>query len=61
MPIPLQTACDPASPEEHALWALVGLAGPAASAPLVVPTSTLRQCQSTSTGAVSATTQNCRK
>ena len=28
MPIPLQTACDPESPEEHALWALVGLAGP---------------------------------
>ena len=26
--VPLQPSCDPNDPEEHALWALVGMAGP---------------------------------
>ena len=43
MAIPIQSACDPNLPEEHALWALVGLAGPAVNAPLVVPVSVLRK------------------
>lgn len=35
--IPLQSGCDPDNPEEHALWALVGLAGPNSHAPLILP------------------------
>ena len=43
MSIPVQSACDPDLPEEHVLWALVGLSGPAANAPLIVPPSVLRK------------------
>lgn len=41
--IPLQSECDVLSPEEHALWALVGLPGPGKNAPMVLPPSVLRQ------------------
>lgn len=36
--IPIQSGCDPAEPREHVAWALVGLAGPSAHAPLILPT-----------------------
>ncbi|AKK04602.1 putative DUF2744 family protein [Corynebacterium mustelae] len=41
--IPLQQDCDMNDPDEHALWALVGLAGPTAHAPLVLPPQVLRK------------------
>lgn len=37
MSIPLQSGCDPDVPEEHVLWALVGLAGPSSHAPMILP------------------------
>ena len=37
MALKLQQDCDMAKPEEHALWALTGLAGPSSHAPLIVP------------------------
>lgn len=37
MSIPLQSACNPDDPEEHFLWATVGLAGPTSHAPLILP------------------------
>lgn len=37
MSIPLQSGCNPNDPEEHALWALTGLAGPNSQAPLILP------------------------
>lgn len=40
--IPLQVDCDVLSPEEHALWALIGLPGPGKNAPLVLPPSVVR-------------------
>lgn len=43
MGIPLQHECDMSSPEEHALWALVGLPGPGQHAPLVMPPAVLKQ------------------
>ena len=43
MSIPIQSECNPNLPDEHVLWALVGLAGPSANAPLVVPVSILRK------------------
>ncbi|MEY8577205.1 DUF2744 domain-containing protein [Corynebacteriaceae bacterium 6-324] len=41
--IPLQQDCDVLSPQEHALWALIGLPGPGKNAPMVLPPSVLRQ------------------
>lgn len=41
--IPLQSEMDPADPKEHALWALVGLPGPGAQAPLILPVEVMRQ------------------
>ncbi|MFP7366280.1 DUF2744 domain-containing protein [Corynebacterium callunae] len=41
--IPLQSECDASSPEEHALWALVGLPGPGKNAPLMMPPPALRE------------------
>jgi len=43
MGIPIQAECDPLSPQEHALWALVGLPGPGSQAPMVLPPAVLRQ------------------
>lgn len=42
MSIPLQSDCDPTNPEEHFLWALVGLPGPGKHAPLMIPSVGLR-------------------
>lgn len=41
--IPLQSNTNPADPEEHALWALVGLPGPGSHAPLILPGAIMRQ------------------
>lgn len=41
--LPLQAACNPNDEVEHVLWALVGLAGPSAHAPLVLPVEVLRK------------------
>ena len=41
--VPLQPTCDPNDPEEHALWALVGMAGPTSQAPLILPVEIMRQ------------------
>lgn len=41
--IPLQPTCDPDNPEEHVLWALVGMAGPTSQAPLILPLEIMRQ------------------
>lgn len=41
--LPLQGHLDDENPEEHFLWALVGLAGPQAQAPLLVPTGIMRK------------------
>lgn len=35
--IPIQSGCNPNDPEEHALWAFTGLAGPNSHAPLILP------------------------
>lgn len=43
MPLPLQSNCDPNDPEEHVLWATVGLPGPGKNAPLTVPPQTQRE------------------
>lgn len=37
MNVPLQSSCRADVPSEHALWALPGIAGPTARAPLVLP------------------------
>lgn len=41
--IPIQSNCDPDDPEEHLLWGLVGLAGPSAQAPLILPVAVQRK------------------
>lgn len=41
--IPLQATCNPDNPEEHLLWALVGMAGPTSQAPLILPVDIMRQ------------------
>ncbi len=43
MGIPIQSSCDMTNPEEQALWALVALPGPGATAPLVLPVDVMRQ------------------
>lgn len=37
MSIPIQINCDTDNPDEHAIWALVGLPGAGETAPLAVP------------------------
>ncbi|MBV7294935.1 DUF2744 domain-containing protein [Corynebacterium sp. TAE3-ERU12] len=41
--VPDQDKCDPESPDEHLLWALMGLPGPGATAVMLVPEPALRQ------------------
>lgn len=43
MSIPLKSTCSPDDPEEHVLWALVGLAGPNSHAPLILPAQVARK------------------
>lgn len=41
--IPLQQECNPNDPEEHALWALMGLPGLEEQAPMIMPPAVLRK------------------
>jgi len=41
--LPLQTTCNPDAPDEHLLWALVGMAGPTSQAPLILPVDIMRK------------------
>ena len=61
MPIPLQTACDPESPKNTPSGPSSVWLAPLRPPPSWSPPARLGNGRNTSTGAASATTQNCRK